>query len=150
MTGFAVYSIISPTLAPRATSPGDEAFLDDLAERSFQFFWEQSDPHTGLARERASFSRPQDEDRNVGRTATTGFGLAALCIGAARDWIDAGQARSRVRSTLEYFAHRAPNERGWFYRRMDIRTGQRDGFRAIGRDRSEISSIDSAFLMGGI
>jgi uncharacterized protein YjeT (DUF2065 family) len=29
----------------------DEAFLEDLSRRSFQFFWDASDPNTGITRE---------------------------------------------------------------------------------------------------
>src|ERR1041384_7975183 len=31
----------------------DDRFLDELERRSFQFFWEQTDPHTGLISDRA-------------------------------------------------------------------------------------------------
>ena len=30
-----------------------EAFIDDLQERSFRYFWEQADPKTGLVPDRA-------------------------------------------------------------------------------------------------
>jgi hypothetical protein len=150
MTGFAVSSTTGPKPLRRVTSRGDDAFLDDLAERSCRFFWEQSDAHTGIARERVSWGRPLKENQNIGGTAVTGFGLAALCIGAARNWIDAELARSRVQNTLEFLAHRAPNERGWFYHCMDIKTGQRSGCHPTEHGKSELSSIDSAILMGGI
>jgi len=149
-TGFAAYSIIGPPLIQRVLRQSDDSFLDDLSERSFRFFWEQSDPQTGLTRDRSASDRNPEERRNIGSIAATGFGLAALCIGADRNWIDSDQARSRVRNTLKFFAHHAPNERGWFYHCMDIRTGQRSGYHATDRRMSEISSIDSALLMGGI
>ena len=149
-TGFAAYSIIGPPLIQRVLRQSDDSFLDDLSERSFRFFWEQSDPQTGLTRDRSASDRNPEERRNIGSIAATGFGLAALCIGADRNWIDSDHARSRVRNTLKFFAHHAPNERGWFYHCMDIRTGQRSGYHATDRRMSEISSIDSALLMGGI
>jgi len=150
MTGFAAYSVLSPPLLRRVTPRDDDAFLQDLAERSFLYFWEQSDPHTGLARERSVGGRRPQEHRNVGSIAATGFGLTAVCIGAARQWVDPELARTRVRNTLEFFAYHAPNERGWFYHRMDLHTGQRSGFHPGDRQKSELSSIDSALLLGGI
>jgi hypothetical protein len=149
-TGFAAYSVLVPSLVQRLMPRGDDSFLDDFSERSCRFFWEQSDPNTGLTRDRAARAQFGEERRNIGSIAATGFGLAALCIGASRNWIDPEQARSRVRNTLSFFALHAPNERGWFYHCMDIRTGQRSGYHANDRKLSELSSIDSALLMGGI
>jgi hypothetical protein len=134
---------IAPTASPRQSQ--DEAFLEDLERRSFQYFWEQSDPQTGLVLDRArTDGSPHDErHRNIASIAATGFGLTALCIAAERGWISRDEALSRVRSSLQFFAERAPNVRGWFYHWMDWRTGER-------RWNSEVSSIDTALLLGGI
>jgi hypothetical protein len=148
--GFAAYSIVSPLMLPRPLRRTDEAFLDDLSERSFRYFWEQSDPHTGLTCDRSEGSVQLIRHRNAGSIAATGFGLSALCIGAARDWIGEDEARSRVRSSLDFFANHAPHEHGWFYHLMDIRTGQRCGYSPGSRWKSEVSSVDSSLLMGGI
>jgi hypothetical protein len=149
-TGFAAYSILGPSFVQHALRQSDDSFLDDMSERSFRFFWEQSDPHTGLTRDRTASGSHPEELRNIGSIAATGFGLAALCIGVERNWIDRDQARSRVLSTMRFFAHHAPNERGWFYHCMDIRTGQRSGYHANDKRKSELSSIDTALLMGGM
>jgi hypothetical protein len=151
--GFAAYSIAlpsPPSLIQRILPSSDDAFLDDLSQRSFRYFWEQSDPYTGLTRDRTAKGRHLDESRNIGSIAATGFGLAALCIGADRNWVESGLVRTRVRNTLEFFASQAPNERGWFYHCMDMRTGQRSGFSATSTRKSELSSIDSALLLGGV
>lgn len=126
-------------------SAPDEAFLEDLERRSFRYFLEQSDPHTGLVLDRARTDGSlHDEDhRNTASIASTGFGLTALCIADARGWISSAEARARVRSTLRFFAERAPHEHGWFYHWMDWRNGER-------RWQSEVSSIDTALLMGGV
>lgn len=126
-------------------SASDKAFLDDLEHRSFRYFWEQADPHTGLVPDRArTDGSPLDENhRNVASIAATGFGLTALCIAAAQHWVASNEARERVRSSLRFFAGRAPQEHGWFYHWMDARTGER-------RWQGEISSIDTALLLGGV
>lgn len=125
--------------------PADEAFLEDLSRRSFLFFWEQSDPATGLTLDRArADGSPHREDRRyIASIASTGFGLTALCIAAERRWIDPKQARERARATLKFFAEQAHHEHGWFYHWMNSRTGAREW-------RSEISSIDTALLLGGV
>ena len=126
-------------------SPHDQAFLEDLQRRSFNYFWEQGDPDTGLVPDRARMNgSPLDENhRNVASIAATGFGLTALCIAAERRWIDANEARERVRNTLDFFANKAFQQHGWFYHWMDAKTGAR-------RWNSEVSSIDTALLLAGV
>jgi hypothetical protein len=120
-------------------------FLDDLSRRSFQYFWEQADPNTGLVPDRARMDgKPLDANhQNVASIAATGFGLTSLCIGANRNWIDESQARERTRNTLRFFDTRAYQQRGWFYHWLDAKTGER-------RWKSEVSSIDTALLLGGV
>ena len=122
-----------------------DAFLDDLQERSFRYFWEQADPNTGLVPDRARVdgSSLPPSHQNVASIAATGFGLTALCVGAERNWIDQAQARDRARRTLRFFDVRAFQQRGWFYHWMDARTGER-------RWNSEVSSIDTALLLAGV
>ncbi|HEX8773929.1 MAG TPA: glucoamylase family protein [Pyrinomonadaceae bacterium] len=125
----------------------DEAFLEDLSRRSFQYFWEHADPETGLVLDRAhTDGRGHTESESsyrIASSAATGFGLTALCIAAARRWVNPAEARERVRTTLRFFATRAHQEHGWFYHWMDQKTGER-------RWKSEISSIDTALLLGGV
>ena len=128
-------------------SAQDEAFLEDLSQRSFRFFWEQADPHTGLVSDRARANgTPYDQTHrsyNIASSAATGFGLTALCIAAERGWIERQAARRRVLATLRFYAHKSPHEHGWFYHFVDKETGER-------RWRSEISTIDTALLLGGV
>ena len=131
--------------ATKRLSREDETFLEDLQHRSFNYFWEQADPHTGLVPDRARMDgSPLDENhRNVASIAATGFGLTALCIAAERGWITQSQARERTRNTLRFFANRAFHEHGWFYHWLDAKTGER-------RWKSEVSSIDTALLLAGV
>jgi hypothetical protein len=126
-------------------SPTEELFLEDLEQRSFRYFWDQADPATGLVPDRARTdgSSLDQNHQNVGSIAATGFGLTALCIASERHWITPNQARERARNTLRFFARRAFQEHGWFYHWLDIRTGER-------RWNSEVSSIDTALLLGGV
>ncbi|MDQ2975705.1 MAG: hypothetical protein M3R69_09885 [Acidobacteriota bacterium] len=123
----------------------DELFLEDLERRLFNYFWEQADPQTGLVPDRARMdgSPLDDSHRDVASIAATGFGLTAVCIGAERGWITSAQARERTRNTLRFFATRAFHEHGWFYHWLDSKSGER-------RWQSEISSIDTALLLGGV
>ncbi len=128
-----------------AFSAQHETFLDDLQRRSFQYFWEQADPTTGLVPDRARMNGTALDvnHQNVASIAATGFGLSSLCIAADRNWIDKSQARERARNTLRFFATRAYQQHGWFYHWLDAKTGDR-------RWNSEVSSIDTALLLGGV
>lgn len=141
------FTVSAQPRVPRSLSAQDEAFLEDLSRRSFRFFWEQADPETGLVadRARADGTPYSDEHRslNIASSAATGFGLTALCIGAERGWVDRKAARDRVLTTLRFYAERSPHERGWFYHFVDRKTGER-------RWTSEVSTIDTALLLGGV
>jgi hypothetical protein len=139
-------SISSPSTAQaNFRTSSDEAFVDDLERRSFRYFWDQADPETGLVadRARADGSQLDQDHQNVASTASTGFGLTAICIARDRGWIDRAQARERTLNTLRFFASRAFHKNGWFYHWLDAKTGER-------RWNSEVSSIDTALLVGGV
>ena len=129
---------------PELTSE-DQQFLEDLERRSFQYFWEQADPQTGLVPDRARMDgSPLDENHhNVASIAATGFALTGLCVAGERGWINRSQAQERTRNTLLFFANKAFQEHGWFYHWLDAKTGER-------RWNSEVSSIDTALLLGGV
>jgi hypothetical protein len=133
-------------------SKQDDAFLDDVQRRSFQYFWDHSDPDTGMTRGRAhADGTPYDPDRrDIGSIAVTGFGLGGLCVAAERGWVKQDAARARVTNCLRFFAEHAPREHGWFYHWMNVKTGERTGVLQSSAKKSELSSIDSALLMGGI
>lgn len=143
--------VITTTNAQRAgtrpLSTQDDAFLEDLSRRSFLYFWEQADAQTGLVADRARANgTPFDKDHrslDIASSAATGFGLSALCIASERGWIDRKAARDRVLTTLRFYAERSPHEHGWFYHFVDRKTGER-------RWRSEISTIDTTLLLGGV
>ena len=139
-----------PPAAPvptAAVAPADDAFLDDLQKREFQYFWEHSDPKTGLTLDRTRTDGtpppPGESHHRVASIAATGFALTGYCIGAARSWVTPAQAKERTRNTLDFFANRQEHKNGWFYHFVDQQTGER-------RWKSELSSIDTALLLGGV
>jgi hypothetical protein len=140
-----VFFSTSVTPAQSKFSAADEAFLEDLQERLFQYFWRQADPQTGLVADRARTddSALDQNHQNVGSIAATGFGLTALCIASERRWIESTAAKERTRATLRFFADRVYHQQGWFYHWLDTKTGQR-------RWNSEVSSIDTALLLAGV
>ena len=161
-TTFEVVRSLSPAVrfanveakpAPSAAVPGatlsaeDDAFLEDLEKRSFQFFWDHSSRETGLTLDRSRTSgsapSPGNNHHKVASIAATGFALSGYCIAADRGWVAKADAKERARKTLAFFANRAVNKHGWFYHFVDQETGER-------RWNSEVSSIDTALLLGGV
>ncbi len=140
----------APQKAPVPTavvSREDDAFLEDLQRRTFQFFWDHSDPKTGLTLDRSrttGMPPPQGESHHkIASIASTGFALSGYCVAADRGWVKQAQARERTQNTLDFFANRQEHKNGWFYHFVDQETGER-------RWNSELSSIDTALLLGGV
>jgi len=122
-------------------SAAQDRLLDEIETAAYLFFWEQADPKTGLVKDRALAEG--NDTRNVGSIACTGFGLTGLCIAHRRGYAAAADLEGRVLATLRYLWNTFPNERGWFYHFVDIATGAR-------HRQTELSSIDTALLLGGV
>jgi len=85
--------------------------------------------------------------------AATGFGLTALCIADQRGYLTStygyaanvthAQIVERVQTTLSFHLNSMPSENGFFYHFNDVNTGQPLA-------GSEVSSIDTAWLMCGV
>jgi hypothetical protein len=122
-------------------SDQDDAFLQELEASNFRFFWDQTNPETGIVRDRCNVRTPDKSD--LGSIAATGFGLTAICIGDMRGFISHTEAKERVLNTLRFHWKKLPNHRGFFYHWANINTGERLW-------DSEISSIDTSILLCGI
>ena len=136
-------SIASDLLLPEdpVSAELDSALLDDLERVSFDYFWNESDPNTGLVRDRALADG--GDKRLMGSIAATGFGLTALCIGHQRRYGNQKEITARVRNTLRFLLNDTHHVNGFFYHFVDIHTGNRYGV-------SEISPIDMAILLCGV
>jgi len=152
-SGLGLAALVSRRFAPPwlHTHP-DEHFLEDLQKRCFRYFFEQFDRHTGLIRDHARANNlpyPADQ-RSAANVTVTGFGLAGYCIAAERGWIGRATAEARVLVTLRFFADWAAHRSGWFYHWLDQQSGERSGAIEDTLAESEISTIDSAFLLAGV
>ena len=127
--------------AAKTFSDQDDALLQEMEAANFRYFWEQTNPETGIVRDRCNVRTPDKSD--LGSIAATGFGLTAICIGERRGFISHAEARERVLNTLRFHWRKLPNHRGFFYHWANINTGERLW-------DSEVSSIDTAILLCGI
>ena len=137
----AAAAIATPGSARRAPA---ERLLDDIQHRSFRFFWDTTDPKTGLALDR--WPTP-----SFASIAAVGFALTSYPIGVTHGWISRAAARTRTLATLRFFAnaaqgedpHEASGHRGFFYHFLDAKSGKRIG-------KTELSTVDTALLLAGV
>ena len=88
--------------------------LSEVEQRAFRFFWEKSDPQTGLCNDRAHNLGGED-DYTVASVASTGYALASMPIAARHGWIDKQAAYERTLLTLRFLNTKMPHEHGWFF-----------------------------------
>jgi len=131
-----------PKLDSEILDMNDKDFLIDLARKSFNYFLATQDEETGLF---------QDALRGVDTsTATTGFGLTALVIGAENGWISREEAMQRVLKTLNTYlgdpndpnAKFAAGFKGLRYHYYNGKTALRAG-------NNELSTVDTSLLLQG-
>ncbi|HWD39602.1 MAG TPA: glucoamylase family protein [Fimbriimonas sp.] len=116
--------------------------LDDIQHRAVRFFWEQSNPETGISKDRADNHKPVD-DHTIGSCASVGFALPAYIIGVERHWLPRKDALERTKVTLRHLNTLWPNEHGWLYHFVDWKTGARQW-------NCEASSIDTSICLAGV
>jgi hypothetical protein len=133
----------SATISATPHALDDEAFLDLVQHTAFDYFWYETNPENGLIKDRSG-------DPSLSSIASVGFGLSVLTVGIDRGWISREAGRARVLTTLQFLwgSPQGPEAdstgyKGFYYHFLDLHTGRRD------RD-SELSTIDTALLLGGV
>ena len=126
---------------PTSFSAAEDQFLDELERACALFFWEAADLTTGLVKDRSKADGP--DAREVASAAATGFGLTALCIAHQRGYLERKGIQARVLATLGFLWEGLPQEHGFYYHFINMRTGERTW-------KCEVSSIDSAILLCGV
>lgn len=119
----------------------DDEFLNLIERKAFDFFNEHQNPNTGLFADTSGGG-----DASI---ASTGLGLAALCIGSEHGWIDKKEAKRRILLALDTFLAQpgsneplADGKYGFFYHFLNMNTAKRGG-------KAEISTVDTAILVCG-
>ncbi len=126
-----------------AQRPTFSPLLEDVQKRTFDFFWETTNPEKGLVPDR--YPTP-----SFSSVAAVGFGLTVYPIGAERGYITREQAAERVLTTLRFFMN-APQgpamsgttgHKGFLYHFLDMKTGERF-------ENVELSTIDTTLFFAG-
>jgi hypothetical protein len=118
-----------------------DAIFDEVAKKATQFFWDESDPQTGLTKDRAKNMEDKDE-YVVASMAATGYALASLSIATHRKWRTKKVTEARALVTLRHLLKKQYHNHGFFFHFVDWETGERMW-------NSELSSIDTTLLLYG-
>ena len=136
---------VSSTAAPvEAAEPlSDDALLERLQHAAFDYFLQNANPHNGLIADTTRDGAPSS-------IAVVGFALSAYPVGVGRGWIERADAIQRTLLTLRFFMGSdqsgdpgATGYRGFYFHFLDMHSGTRVWL-------SELSLIDTAFLMAGV
>ena len=133
----------SRTSGPFPSQSPSDPFLDTVQTRTFQWFWDVTDPTTGLTPDRWP-------SRTFSSVGAIGFGLSAYIVGAERGYVTRAQAAERTLNTLRYLwrlpqgptATGVAGHMGFFYHFLNLDNGLR--FQQV-----ELSSIDTGLMLIG-
>jgi hypothetical protein len=125
------------------TTTARDKLLDKLQKKTFTYFVNEVNLANGLVRDRTDTAGPSS-------IAGTGLALAAYPVGVERGYIERDDAIRRTLACLRFFANStqstdrsATGYKGFYYHFLDMQTGRRVW-------DSEVSSVDSAFLLAGM
>ena len=120
-----------------------EQLLDRAQRRAFSYFEETVDPASGLVLD----STQPDSPCSI---TAVGLALSAYPIAVERGWMTRAQAVRITLTTLDFFldadmsgSPTSTGHRGFYFHFLDMHTGTRTW-------NSELSSIDSSFLLAGM
>jgi hypothetical protein len=114
-----------------------------LQRAAFDYFLHAHNPRNGMVADTTREGAPCS-------IAVIGFALSAYPIGVERRWMDRADAVQRTLVTLRFLmasdqsgSARATGYRGFYFHFLDMESGERVW-------RSEVSLIDTGFLMAGV
>lgn len=126
------------------TLPSDDALMDTVQRRTFNYFWEGAEPNSGLARERIHMDGVYlENDRNVVTSGGSGFGIMAILAGIDRGYVTPEEGLQRMEKIVT-FLETADRFHGayphWWY-------GDTGKVKPFGRKDNGGDLVETAFIM---
>ena len=122
----------------------DDALLDTVQRRTFNYFWEGAEPNSGLARERIHMDGIYPEkDQNVVTSGGSGFGIMAILAGIDRGYVTPEEGLQRMEKivnfleTCDRFHGAYPH---WWY-------GETGKVKPFGQKDNGGDLVETAFIM---
>ena len=97
---------------PRIT---DSALLTLVEKQTFNYFWTDNDPTSGMAKERASQTQVT--------TGGSGFGIMAMLVGVQRNFISRTDALNRITTIVNFLTNNVTTYHGAFSHWINGATG---------------------------
>ncbi len=122
----------------------DEALLDLIQQRTFNYFWDGAEPVSGMARERMHMDGNYPEnDANVVTSGGSGFGILAILAGIDRGFVTREEGLKRMEKIVG-FLETADRFHGawphWWY-------GETGKVKPFGRKDNGGDLVETAFLV---
>jgi hypothetical protein len=139
------FLILSLIVVSNSLNAAEVGIKTDLELRALRYFRDNANPETGMILETAENQEgvlPNSTDARRSSIAATGFGLVVLVNAGLRGLIPRREAMAYAEKVLTFATAKLETRKGWFYHFVDWRTGER-------WDKSEYSTIDTAFFIGG-
>jgi len=81
----------------------DDSLLNLVEHQTFEYFWDNAEPTSGMGRERTHMDNDYPEhDQNVVTTGGSGFGLMAILVGIERHFITRQQGYERFNHIVNF------------------------------------------------
>lgn len=93
----------------------DSALLTLVEQQTFNYFWGNADPNSGMAKERASQTQVT--------TGGSGFGIMAMLVGVQRNFITRAQALDRITGIVSFLTNSVTTYHGAFSHWINGETG---------------------------
>jgi len=127
--------------------PGDPALLDLVEKRTFEYFWDGAEPHSGMAPERIHMDGVYpDHDQNIIATGGSGFGLMAILAAIHRQYITREQGLARFEKIVG-FLEKADRFHGAWSHWIDDNTGH---VKPFGREDNGGDLVETCYLLQGL
>lgn len=117
--------------------------IDRIQQGAFEYFLHETNRANGLVRDKTAADWPAS-------IAAVGLALTSYPVGVERGLVSRAEAAERALTTLRFFWRSkqgpeadATGHRGFYYHFLDMATGARAW-------RCELSTVDSALLLGGM
>ena len=122
----------------------DDALLDTVQRRTFNYFWDGAEPNSGLARERIHMDGVYPEnDENVVTSGGSGFGIMAILAGIDRGYVTREEGLARMERIVS-FLETADRFHGayphWWY-------GDTGRVKPFGQKDNGGDLVETAFIM---
>jgi hypothetical protein len=133
--------------AQKNTTLADTALFRLVQQQTFQYFWDEAEPLSGMGRER--FHADNDypyNDKNVVTTGGSGFGVMAILVGIERGFVTKNEGREHLEKIV-HFLETADRFHGAWPHWLNGETGKVVPF---GKKDNGGDLVETSFMIQGL